>query len=179
MSAALAISTRLARSLRSASGSSSSSISGRSFSRSWIFKPVVPCWPSMKILVLLVVMVFSLANSGPWGLADWRRRKNGKPPGPLQRLRSGAFLGARVLTPLGRAAASRPEGSGRHHGERIFHRRGSMSRYSVHDHFGSQPRSQHEPFRPSRRPVDAREAQDRSRDPEGGLRDPEGEPRRA
>jgi hypothetical protein len=32
-----------------------------------ICSPVVPCWPSMKILVLLLVMVFSLAWSGPLG----------------------------------------------------------------------------------------------------------------
>src|SRR5262249_24624032 len=36
----------------------------------------------------------------------------------------------------------------------------------------------HDGIRPSRRPVDAREAQDRGRDPERSLPDPEGEPRR-
>jgi hypothetical protein len=40
----------------------------------------------MKILALLVVMVFSLANSGPWGRGRLEKKENGKPPDPLQRL---------------------------------------------------------------------------------------------
>src|SRR5262245_50023581 len=36
----------------------------------------------------------------------------------------------------------------------------------------------HDPVRPPRRPLDAREAQDRGRDPERGLRDLEAKPRR-
>jgi hypothetical protein len=51
-------------------------MSGRSFSRSRICRPVVPCWPSMKILVLLLVMVFSLAIFRASGEADWRRKVN-------------------------------------------------------------------------------------------------------
>ena len=38
------------------------------------------------------------------------------------------LLRARVFAPLGKAAASRPEGSERRHGGRIFHRRAAMSR---------------------------------------------------
>src|SRR5713101_4689320 len=100
----------------------------------------------MKILVLLVVMVFSLANSGLSGEADWRRKVNGKPPDPLQRLHDTArLLRARVFTPLGRAAASRPEGGERHHGGRIFHRRLAMSRASLPITSGRLSTSRREP----------------------------------
>ena len=62
--------------------------------------------------------------------ADWRRRKDdGKPLDPLQRLHETArFLGARVFTPLVEAAASRPEGANVFMAARIFHPAGTMSR---------------------------------------------------
>ena len=122
----LAISARLPRSLRSAIGSSSSSMSGRSFSRSRICRPVVPCWPSMKILVLLlVVMVFSLANSGPLG----RGRLEKKEGDGSRLILSSGFTIRRVCYArasshrLRRAAASRPEeGERRHDGAHISSR---------------------------------------------------------
>ena len=91
-----------------------------------------------------------------------------------------AYYARASSAPLGKAAASRPEGGERHHDGRIFHRRTPMSRRQRQARLRkcrSEPDCR-DPVRTSRRPLHAGEAQDRGRDPEGGLRDPEGEPRR-
>src|SRR6185436_19752796 len=63
------------------------------------------------------------------GRANWRRRMvmEAAASSPAAS-RSGALSGARVLTPLGRAAASRREGGERLHRGGIFHPAGRMSR---------------------------------------------------
>jgi hypothetical protein len=70
----------------------------------------------MKTLVLLLVIVFSLASSGPLKLGRLEKEVDGKPLDPLQRLHGTArLLNARVFPPLGGAAASRLEGGERDH----------------------------------------------------------------
>jgi hypothetical protein len=52
----------------------------------------------MKILVLLLVMDFSLAHSGPLGTGRLEKKENGKPLDPLQRLHEPARFQARAFS---------------------------------------------------------------------------------